>query len=91
MTILGWILLTVGLFFIVLNYGALAVNYRNRSWGIDRHRSFVPIHGGVLGAAGLYVLGQGALALVMAGVDPGIWAMALLLSALLRSRSDEGK
>jgi hypothetical protein len=88
-TAVGWILLAAGLFFIVLNYGALAVNYLNRRRGIDRHHSFVPLLGGLLGASGLYVLGQGALAFVIAVADPGVWVIALLPAALLRQHGHD--
>jgi hypothetical protein len=90
-TVVGWSLLAAGLFFIVLNYGALVVNYLNRRRGIDRHHSFAPLLGGIFGASGLYFLSHGALAFVIAVADPGVWVIALLPTTLLRQHGTEEK
>lgn len=91
MTALAWILLAAGAFLIALNYSALVVNYRNRRKGIDRHHSFVPLLGGLLGAWGVYLLGQPMLAVAVALSDPGIWVIGLLPVALLRQRRHQSK
>jgi hypothetical protein len=82
--VVAWVLVTVGAYLILVNYWALAANYRNLGKGIDRHHSFVPFLGGLIGAVGTYLLVQDALAFAVAAVDPGVWVMAWLPIALLR-------
>jgi hypothetical protein len=83
-TIAAWTLVVIGAYLIAINYRALVTNHRNRRSGIDRHHSFVPILGGLLGSIGAYLLVRNPLAFVVAAVDPGVWVLALLPVALLR-------
>lgn len=86
MTIVGYTLGALGALLMFLNYSAVATNHRNKRQGIDRHQSFIPLLGGVLGAIGFYLVTGSEWAPLIALLDPGCLVLLLFPFAMLKQR-----
>lgn len=89
MTILGYILGSLGALLVFLNYSTFVTNYRNRRLGVDRHQSFIPLLGGILGAIGFYLVTGSGFAPLIALLDPGCLVLLLFPIAMLKQKSGD--
>jgi hypothetical protein len=87
MTILGYIVGSLGALLVFLDYSALVTNRRNQRLGIDRHQSFIPLLGGILGAAGYCLVTGSALAPLVVLLDPSCLVLLLFPIAMLKQKS----
>jgi hypothetical protein len=86
MTIVGYIVGALGALLIFLNYSALVTNHRNKRQGVDRHQSFIPLLGGILGATGFYLATRSEWAPLIALLDPGCLVLLLFPFVMLKQK-----